>query len=121
VLVISTAIIAYGMEIGEPTGSWCEVKELIELGRLIIEPGTPTWKGGNNHRSGTIDLVIASNKAQLSMAEIATDLNTGSDYETLCWEIDELDGATDNHHKATTIRWKIRQPVKNDDVDEEEE
>jgi hypothetical protein len=35
--------------------------------------------------------------------------------------VDDLDGGTDNHHKATTIRWKIRQPVKNDDVDEEEE
>jgi hypothetical protein len=26
----------------EPAGSWYEVKELIELGRLMIEPGTPT-------------------------------------------------------------------------------
>jgi hypothetical protein len=32
-----------------------------------------------DHRRGTIDLV-ASNKAQLSMAEIATDLYTGSDH-----------------------------------------
>jgi hypothetical protein len=75
----------------ELAGSWREVKELIELGRLIIEPGTPTWKGGNSHRSSTIGLVIASNKAQLSMAEIVTDLYTGSDHETLCLEIDELD------------------------------
>jgi hypothetical protein len=73
---------------GEPAGSWHEVKELIELERLMIESGTPTWKGGNNNRSNTIDLVIASNNAQLSMAEIATDLYIGSDHETLCWEID---------------------------------
>jgi hypothetical protein len=70
----------------KPAGSRYEVKELIE-------PETPTWRRGKNHRSSTIDLFIASNKAQLSMAEIATDLYTGSDHETLCWEIDELDGA----------------------------
>jgi hypothetical protein len=33
----------------EPTGSWREVKELIELGQLMIEPGTPTWRGGQNY------------------------------------------------------------------------
>jgi hypothetical protein len=53
----------------------------------MIEPGTPTWKGGLSHRSSTIDLVIASNSAQISMVEIATDLYTGSHHETLCWEI----------------------------------
>jgi hypothetical protein len=37
----------------ESAGSWREVKELIE-------PGTPTWKGGDNHRSSTTDLVIES-------------------------------------------------------------
>jgi hypothetical protein len=26
----------------EPAGSWYESKELIELGQLMIEPGTPT-------------------------------------------------------------------------------
>jgi hypothetical protein len=29
----------------EPAGSWREVKDLIESGRLMIEPGTATWKG----------------------------------------------------------------------------
>jgi hypothetical protein len=57
---------------------------------------------GRDHRSNTIDLV-ASNKAQLSMTDIATDLYTGSDHQTLSWEIDELDRGTDNHHKATII------------------
>jgi hypothetical protein len=71
----------------EPAGSWREVTELIELGQLMIEPGTPTWRGGKNHRSSTIDLVIASNAAPGSMAEIATDLYTGSDHKTLSWEI----------------------------------
>jgi hypothetical protein len=32
----------------EPAGSWREMKDLIESGRLMIEPGTPTWKGGKN-------------------------------------------------------------------------
>jgi hypothetical protein len=57
----------------------------------MIEPGTPTWKGGQIHRSSMIDLVIASNSAQVSMVEIATDLYTGSDHETLCWEINDGD------------------------------
>jgi hypothetical protein len=30
----------------EPAGSWREVKEIFECGRLMIEPGIPTWKGG---------------------------------------------------------------------------
>jgi hypothetical protein len=73
----------------ESAGSWREVKEIVECGRLMIEPGTPTWKGGENHRSSTIELVIASHSAQVSMVEIASDLYTGSDHETLCWEIDD--------------------------------
>jgi hypothetical protein len=50
----------------------------------MIEPGTPMWKGRNNQRSSTIDLVIASDEAEVSMAEIAADLFTGSDHKTLC-------------------------------------
>jgi endonuclease/exonuclease/phosphatase family metal-dependent hydrolase len=73
----------------ELAGSWREVKEFVEFGRLMIEPGTPTWKGGTNHRTSTIDLVIASDAANISMVEVASDLYTGSDHETLCWEIDE--------------------------------
>jgi hypothetical protein len=42
----------------ESAGSWREVKELIEFGGLMVEPGTPTWKGGENHRSSTIDFMI---------------------------------------------------------------
>jgi hypothetical protein len=105
----------------EPSGSWREVKEIIDGGRLMIEPGTPTWKGGHSHRSSTIDLVIASNSAQVSMVEIATDLYTGSDHETLCWEIN--DGGNDKWetHTVATPRWKIRKPVKNDEKNEEEE
>jgi hypothetical protein len=73
----------------ESAGSWREVKEIVECGRLMIEPGTPTWKGGKNHRSSTIDLVIASHSAQVSMVEIGSDLYTGSDHDKLCWEIDD--------------------------------
>jgi hypothetical protein len=91
----------------EPSGRWREVKEIIDAGRLMIEPGTPTWKGGQSNRSSTIDLVIASNSAQVSMVEIATYLYTGSDHETLCWEIN--DGGNDKWetHTVATPRWKI--------------
>jgi hypothetical protein len=103
----------------EPAGSWREVTELIELGQLMIEPGTPTWRGGQNHRSSTIDLVIVSNAAAVSMAEIATDLYTGSDHETLCWEIGNC--SAEENRRVQTPRWKIPKPIKNDDIDEEEE
>jgi hypothetical protein len=103
------------------SGSWREVKEIIDGGRLMIEPGTPTWKGGQSHRSSTIDLVIASNSAQVSMVEIATNLYTGSDHEKLCWEIN--DGGNDKWetHTVATPHWKIRKLVKNDEKKEEEE
>jgi hypothetical protein len=58
----------------ELAGSWREVEELVEFGRLMIEPGIPTWKGGTNHRTSTIDLVIASDAANISMVEVASDL-----------------------------------------------
>jgi hypothetical protein len=87
----------------------------------MIEPGTPTWKGGNNHQSSTIDLVIASNQAHVSMAEIASDLYTGSDHETLCWEIDDLEGTLDSRRNPKIVRSKRRPPIKNDEQNEEEE
>jgi hypothetical protein len=105
----------------ESAGSWREVKEIIEYGRLMIEPGTPTWKGGTMHRTSTIDLVIASNEAQVSAVEVASDLFTGSDHETLCWEFNEKDRENWETHRRAIPRWKIRQPIKNDDHDEEEE
>jgi hypothetical protein len=67
----------------EPGVSSYEVKDLIESGPRVIEPGTLTWKGGKTHRQGTIDLVIASNAAQVSIVEIASHLYTGSDHEML--------------------------------------
>jgi hypothetical protein len=99
-----------------------KVKELVEIGRLMIEPGTPTWRGGKNHRTSTIHLVVASNEADISMAEIATDLYTDSDHRTICWGINEGYNIRDRGElrKATTTRWKIRQPIKTDDIDEEE-
>jgi hypothetical protein len=88
----------------------------------MIEPGTPTWRGGKNNRSSTIDLVISSNEADVSMMEIASDLYTGSDHETLCWEINEIGNTRDTGElrKIETTRWKIRQLLKHDDIDEEE-
>jgi hypothetical protein len=85
------------------------------------EPGTPTWKGGKNHRPSTIDLVIASNAAQGSIVEIASDLYTGSDHETLCWEIDEGGNKEWTTQQDLTPRWKIREPIKDDEKDEEDE
>jgi hypothetical protein len=87
----------------------------------MIEPSTPTWKGKKNHRSSTIDLVIASNAAQVSIVEIASDLYTGSDHETLCWEIDEGGNMEWTTQQDLTPRWKIREPIKDDEKDEEDE
>jgi hypothetical protein len=66
--------------------------------------------------------VIASNETDVSMVEIASDLYTVSDHETLCWEINEIGNTSDTVElrKIETTRWKIRQPLKNDDIDEEE-
>jgi hypothetical protein len=50
----------------------------------MIELGIRTWMGTPSHQSSMIDLVIACNSGQVSMVEIATDLYTGSDHETLC-------------------------------------
>jgi hypothetical protein len=83
----------------QPSGSWHEVKEIINGGHLMIEPETPMWKGGHSHRSSTIDLVIASNSAQVSMVEIVTDLYTESVHETLSWEIN--DGGNDKWETYT--------------------
>jgi hypothetical protein len=93
-----------------PAASWREVTELIELGQLMIEPGTPTWRGGQNYRSRTIDLVIAPNAAAVY---------TGSDHETLCWEIGNC--SAEENRRVQTPWWKIWKPIKNDDIDEEEE
>jgi hypothetical protein len=55
------------------------------------------------------------------MVEIATDLYTGSDHETVCWEINN--GGNDIWDTTTvaTPPWKLPQPVKNDVHTEEEE
>jgi hypothetical protein len=87
--VTSIVTIVYGMGMDGSQQGLEEVKGLIEIGRLMIESGTPTWKGKKNHRTSTIDLVISSHEADISTAEIATDLYTGSDHETICWEINE--------------------------------
>jgi hypothetical protein len=105
----------------EPAGSWREVKDLIESGRLMIVPGTLTWKGKKNHRPSTIDLVIASNAAQVSIVEIASDLYTGSDHETVCCEIDQGGNTEGTTPQDLTPRWTIREPIKDDEKDEEDE
>jgi hypothetical protein len=97
------------------------VKDLIESGHLLIEPGTPTWKGGKNHRLSIIDLVIASNAMQVSIVEIASDLYTGADHERLYWEIDEGGNKEWKTQEDLTPRWKIREPIKDDEKDEENE
>jgi hypothetical protein len=52
------------------------------------------------------------------MAKIATDLYTGSDHETLCWEIGNC--SAEENRRVQTPRWKMRNPIENDDIDEEE-
>jgi hypothetical protein len=58
--------------------------------------------GGGNHWSSTIDLVIASHLAKVSMVEIAPDLYTDSDHEILCWEIDDRGSEKWETHKLST-------------------
>jgi hypothetical protein len=105
----------------EPAGSWCNVKDLIKSGRLMIEPGTPIWKGGKNHRHSTIDLVIASNAAQISIIEIALDINSTSDHELHCWEIEEGGNTEWTTPQDLTPRWKIQEPIIDDEKDLEDE
>jgi hypothetical protein len=66
--------------------------------------------------------VIASNEVDVSTVEIAPDLYTGSDHETLFWEINEIGNTRDTGglRMMDTTRWNILQPLKNDDIDEEE-
>jgi hypothetical protein len=52
------------------------------------------------------------------MVNISSDPYTGSDHETLCREIDKVDSHEIN--KVATTGWKIRQPINNDDINEEE-
>jgi hypothetical protein len=70
----------------------------------MIEPGTPIWKGGNNPRSSTIDLVITSDEVKVSMVEIAAYLFTGSDHKMLCWKFDDKAGSNLETHKRTSPR-----------------
>jgi hypothetical protein len=105
----------------EPSWSWREVKEIIDGRRLMIEPRTPTSMGRQSHRSSMIDLVISSNSAQVSMIEIATDLYTGSDHETLVGEINDEGNEKWETHTVATPRKMIRKLVKNDEKNEEQE
>jgi hypothetical protein len=51
-------------------------------------------------------------------SEIASDLYTGSDHEILFWEIGE--SSVKETKRMQVPRWKIRQPIKNQDINEEE-
>jgi hypothetical protein len=96
------------------------VKDLFESGQLIIESGTLMWKGKKNHLSSTIDLVIASNALQISVVEIASDLDTGSDHETLCEEIDEEGNKEWTTQQDLSPRWMIWEPIKDAQKHEED-
>jgi hypothetical protein len=56
------------------------------------------------------------------MVEIELDLYTGSDNEIRYWEINEIGNTRDTGElrQMETTEWKIRQPLKNDDIDVEE-
>jgi ribonuclease HI len=86
-----------------------ETLELLEMGVLKLEPGTPTRRPDTNQEPTTIDLVIASRPMsdRISEAVIAEDdLTTGSDHETLCWDI-----STRSHLVEEEVRrWKTRLP-----------
>jgi hypothetical protein len=86
-----------------------ETLELLDLGVLKIEPGTPTRRPDSNQEPTTIDLVIASTSVsgKISEAVIADeDLTTGSDHETLCWDISMGSPLVG----VEIRRWKTRMP-----------
>jgi hypothetical protein len=92
-----------------------------ERKRLMIEPGTPTWKSGPSHASHTIDLVIASNPAQVLMVGIGIDVYTGSDHQMSCWEINNGGNCKWEIHTIATPCWKIRKMVQSEEKSEKEE
>jgi hypothetical protein len=57
----------------------------------------------------------------VSIVEIASDLNTGSDYETLCWEIDEAKNKEWTPQQDLSPKWKIQELIKDDEKDDEDE
>jgi hypothetical protein len=86
-----------------------ETLELLDLGVLKIEPGTPTRRPDSNQEPTTIDLVIASTSVsgRISEAVIADeDLTTGSDHETLCWDVSMGSPLVG----VEIRRWKTRMP-----------
>jgi hypothetical protein len=86
-----------------------ETLELLEQGSLRIEPGTPTRRPDTNQEPTTIDLVVASWAIAERVLEAVIaddDLTTGSDHETLCWDI-YTEAALEARE---TLRWKTRMP-----------
>jgi hypothetical protein len=68
-----------------------ETLELLERGILKIEPGTRTRRPDANHEPTTIDLIVAlwavADRVLEAVIAAEDDLTTGSDHETLCWDI----------------------------------
>jgi hypothetical protein len=90
----------------------------LTQGVLKIEPGTPTGRlDTENQQATTIDLVITAPALddRVSEATIADDsLTTGSDHETLTWEI----ATEEDFRREVSERWRTRLP---DDPEEEKE
>jgi hypothetical protein len=105
----------------EPSGSWCEVNQIIDGGQLMIEPRTPTWKGGQTHQSSIIDLVNAFNSAEVSKVEIATDLYSGSDHGRLCRVINNEGNDKWEIYTVANPSWTDPKPVNNDEKNKEQE
>jgi hypothetical protein len=107
----------------EASGDYQNVLNILNEGSLAIEPGTVTRPGYSGQRPSTIDLVITGPRNSLTTIEasIAEDIQTGSDHEVISWDL--FDTAANNlppsaHH---TPSWKLRPPIKTDDIDELED
>jgi hypothetical protein len=86
-----------------------ETQELLERGAQRIEPGTPTRRPDFNQEPTMIDLVVVTwtIAGRVSEAVIAEDdLTTGSDHETLCWDI----STETSLEPEETRTWKTKMP-----------
>jgi hypothetical protein len=90
---------------------------ILSLGVLKIEPGTPTRRPDSDRQEpSTLDLVIAAPELaeRVTEAVIADDeMTTGSDHETLAWEVYVAEGPP----PTEDIRWKTRQPKDDNELE----
>jgi hypothetical protein len=83
------------------------MKDLIDSKQLGIEHGIPTRNSEINHRPSTIDHIMVLNPIHILIVEIPLDMYMRSDYNRVCWEIDEVGNKKWKTLKELTISKKI--------------